>query len=112
MNRGTLCPKGAGPARFRPQREPAANTPSTGPPGSDQWQRISWDEALGRIAALMKEDRDANFIAKTPDGPDGQPLAHAPACSPPRPASNEIGYMTHKVARTSDMLAFDNQARV
>lgn len=29
-------------------------------PGSDKWQRLSWDEAMTRIAKLMKEDRDAN----------------------------------------------------
>jgi formate dehydrogenase major subunit len=27
-------------------------------------------------------------------------------------ASNEVGYLTHKVMRTFGMLAFDNQARV
>ena len=37
-------------------------------PGSDHWQRISWDEALDRIARLLKDDRDANFVQKTDDG--------------------------------------------
>jgi len=27
---------------------------------------MSWDDALDRIAKLMKQDRDANFVAKTP----------------------------------------------
>lgn len=35
-------------------------------PGSDKWQQISWEEAFDRIAKLMKEDRDANYIAQTP----------------------------------------------
>ncbi len=33
-------------------------------PGSDKWQQISWEEAFDRIAKLMKEDRDANYIAQ------------------------------------------------
>ena len=30
--------------------------------------RSSWDNALDRIARLMKDDRDKNFIAKNHDG--------------------------------------------
>ncbi len=37
-------------------------------PGSDKWQRISWEEAFSRIAKLMKADRDANFIEKNEQG--------------------------------------------
>src|SRR6267142_1111054 len=80
-------------------------------PGSDRWQRMSWDDALDRIAKLMKQDRDANFVAKTPDGltvnrwlTTGMLAASA--------SSNEVGYLTHKVARSLGLLAFDNQARV
>jgi formate dehydrogenase major subunit len=29
---------------------------------------MSWDDALDRIAKLMKEDRDANFVEKNADG--------------------------------------------
>lgn len=31
-------------------------------------KRIEWDEALERIAKLMKEDRDANFVEKNEQG--------------------------------------------
>ncbi len=37
-------------------------------PGSDKWQQISWEEAFDRIAKLMKEDRDANYIAQNAEG--------------------------------------------
>ncbi|VTP83368.1 Formate dehydrogenase-O major subunit precursor [Leclercia adecarboxylata] len=37
-------------------------------PGSDKWQQISWEEAFDRIAKLMKEDRDANFMAQNAEG--------------------------------------------
>ncbi|CDL40431.1 Formate dehydrogenase N alpha subunit @ selenocysteine-containing [Citrobacter freundii] len=45
-------------------------------PGSDKWQRISWDDAINRIARLMKDDRDANFIEKKCPGRYRQPMVH------------------------------------
>ena len=110
VNRGTLCPKGAALIDFilSPSR---LTRPEYRAPGSDKWQPISWDEALGRIAKLMKEDRDANFVARTPEGfsvnrwlTTGMLAASA--------SSNEVGYLTHKVIRSLGILSFDNQARV
>jgi formate dehydrogenase major subunit len=110
VNRGTLCPKGAGLIDFihSPSR---LEYPQYRAPGSDRWQRISWSDALDRIARLMKQDRDANFVQKTADGltvnrwvTTGMLAASA--------SSNEVGYLTHKVVRSLGILAFDNQARV
>lgn len=110
VNRGTLCPKGAALVDFI-HSDSRLQYPEYRAPGSDQWQRISWDEALDRIARLMKADRDANFAAKNADGltvnrwlTTGMLAASA--------SSNEVGYLTHKVARSLGLLAFDNQARV
>jgi formate dehydrogenase major subunit len=110
VNRGTLCPKGAALIDFihSPSR---LEHPEYRAPGSDRWQRISWNDALDRIARLMKQDRDANFVQKTADGltvnrwlTTGMLAASA--------SSNEVGYLTHKVVRPLGILAFDNQARV
>jgi formate dehydrogenase major subunit len=110
VNRGTLCPKGAALVDFihSPSR---LKYPEYRAAGSDHWQRISWDEAMQRVARLMKQDRDANFIAKNPAGQTvnrwlttGMLAASA--------SSNEAGYITHKVIRSLGVLAFDNQARV
>ncbi|AJC21717.1 sulfate ABC transporter substrate-binding protein [Pandoraea pulmonicola] len=110
VNRGTLCPKGASLIDFihSPNR---LMYPEYRKPGSDKWERISWDDALNRIAKLMKDDRDANFVEKTDDGltvnrwlTTGMLAASA--------SSNEVGYITHKVIRSTGMLGFDNQARV
>jgi formate dehydrogenase major subunit len=110
VNRGTLCPKGAGLIDFV-HSESRLKYPEYRAPGSDQWQRIGWDDALDRISKLLKQDRDANFITKTPEGltvnrwlTTGMLAASA--------ASNEAGYITHKVARSLGLLGFDNQARV
>ena len=110
VNRGTLCPKGAGLIDFV-HSESRLKYPEYRAPGSDRWQRITWDDALDRISKLLKQDRDANFVARTPDGltvnrwlTTGMLAASA--------SSNEAGYITHKVARSFGLLGFDNQARV
>jgi formate dehydrogenase major subunit len=110
VSRGSLCPKGAGLLDFvhSPTR---LKYPEVREPGTKEWKRISWDDAMSRIAKLMKADRDANFIAKNDSGQTvnrwlstGMLAASA--------SSNEAGYITHKVIRSMGILAFDNQARV
>jgi formate dehydrogenase major subunit len=110
VNRGTLCPKGAAlldivhaPTRLKVPRYRA--------PGSNEFKQVSWDFALDRIATLMKQDRDANFVARNAAGTTvnrwittGMLAASA--------ASSETAYLTWKVARSFGMLVFDNQARV
>ena len=110
VNRGTLCPKGAGLLDFvhSPNR---LRYPEYRAPKSKEWQRISWDEALDKAARLLKADRDANFITRTAAGltvnrweTTGFLAASA--------SSNEAGYVTAKVVRSLGLMAFDNQARV
>ena len=110
INRGTLCPKGAGLLDFI-HSETRLKYPEYRAPGSKQWQRISWGDAFNRIATLMKKDRDANFVITNEKGQTvnrwlttGFLAASA--------SSNETGYLTHKIVRSLGILAFDNQARV
>jgi len=110
VNRGTLCPKGAGLLDFvhSPNR---LKYPEYRAPGSDKFVRISWDDAFDRIARLMKTDRDQNFIAKNADGATVNRWLSTGFLAASA-SSNESGYLTHKVVRSLGMLAFDNQARV
>jgi len=110
VNRGTLCPKGAGLLDFvhSPNR---LQTPEYRAPGSKEWQRISWDDAFDRIARLMKADRDKNFVATNQDGATVNRWTTTGFLAASA-SSNETGYLTHKVVRSMGMLAFDNQARV
>jgi len=110
VNRGTLCPKGAGLLDFvhSPNR---LKYPEYRAPGSDKFVRISWDEAVDRIARLMKNDRDKNFIAKNADGATVNRWLSTGFLAASA-SSNESGYITHKVVRSLGILAFDNQARV
>lgn len=110
VNRGSLCPKGAGLIDFirSPNR---LHYPQVREAGSSEWTRISWDEALTRIARLMKEDRDANFVEKNAKG-DTVNRWLTTGFLAASASSNEAGYMTHKVVRSLGILGFDNQARV
>ncbi len=60
VNRGTLCPKGAG-VMDMIQSPNRVKFPQVREPGTDGWKRISWDEAFTRVAKHMKADRDANI---------------------------------------------------
>jgi formate dehydrogenase major subunit len=110
VNRGTLCPKGAGLLDFveSPNR---LKYPEYRAAGSKEWTRISWDEAFTRIAKLMKEDRDKNFIATNKDGATVHRWVSTGFLAASA-SSNETGYLTQKFARSLGLLAFDNQARV
>ena len=109
VNRGTLCPKGAGLLDFvhSPMR---LKYPEVREPGSREWKRIGWDEAMSRIAKLMKDDRDANFVEQADGKVVNRWLTTGMLCA--SASSNESGYLTHKTMRSLGMLVFDNQARV
>src|SRR6202045_4273096 len=110
VNRGTLCPKGSAlldivhaPTRLKFPRYRA--------PGSNEFKQVSWNFALDRIATLMKQDRDANFIAKNSAGTTvnrwlstGMLTASA--------SSSETAFVTREGPRSLGMVVFDNQARV
>ncbi|ABS65915.1 molybdopterin oxidoreductase Fe4S4 region [Xanthobacter versatilis] len=109
-NRGTLCPKGAALLDIV-KSATRLKEPMIRRAGSDKFEKISWNEALDKIARAMKTDRDANFIAKNQDGvtvnrwlTTGFLAASA--------TTNETAFATYKVVRSTGILAFDNQARV
>lgn len=110
VNRGTLCPKGAGVLDMihSPDR---VKYPQVREAGSNEWKRISWDEALTRVAKHMKADRDANFI-KTNDKGTTVNRWNSTGLLISSAASNESGYLSVKVARGLGMVALDTQARI
>ena len=109
-NRGTLCPKGAALLNFV-KADTRLKQPMIRKPGTDKFEPITWNDALDRIARLMKDDRDKNFVQKNNDGvtvnrwtTTGFLAASA--------TTNETAFVTYKVVRSAGMLVFDNQARV
>ena len=110
VNRGTLCPKGAGLADMinSPNR---LKYPEVREPGGKEWKRISWDDALTRIARHMKADRDKNFGTQNAKGgtvnrwnTTGMLVSSA--------SSNEAGYLSVKMLRAMGMVTLDTQARI
>jgi formate dehydrogenase major subunit len=109
VNRGTLCPKGAGLLDFvhSPDR---LKVPEYRGPGETEWKPVGWDWALDRIARLMKDDRDQNFVTKSGEVTVNRWLTTAFLAA--SASSNESGYLTNKAIRALGMTALDNQARV
>lgn len=110
VNRGTLCPKGAGLLDMvhSPNR---LKYPEVREAGSSEWKRITLDEAFTRITKHMKADRDAHFQVQNADGTlvnrwntTGFLASSA--------ATNETGYLTHKILRGLGVVTLDTQARI
>jgi formate dehydrogenase major subunit len=110
VNRGTLCPKGAGLLDFV-HSESRLKFPEYRAAGSNEWKRISWDEAFTRIAKLMKDDRDKNFIAKNADGQTVNRWLTAGMLASSA-ASNETGMISAKFVRSLGIVSVDTQARI
>ncbi len=110
VSRGSLCPKGAGLLDFihSPNR---LKYPEVREAGSKEWKRISWHEAIERVAKHMKADRDANLIEKNADGvPVNRWVSTAMLTA--SASSNETGILTQKFMRSLGIVATDAQARV
>ena len=110
VNRGTLCPKGAG-LRDMIQSENRLKWPEVREAGSKEWKQISWDEAFERITKHMKADRDANFVANNKDGVVVNRWSST-AFLASSAAPNEAGYLTVKTVRALGITSLDTQARI
>lgn len=110
VSRGALCPKGAGALDYV-NSDRRVRYPEVREPGSKEWKRISWHEAIERIARHMKDDRDANFVEKNEAGETVNRWMTAgflagSACS------NETGILTQKFVRSLGIVFTDNQASI
>lgn len=109
-NRGTLCPKGSALKNFV-RSETRATKPRYRAPGGTEWQDITWDEAFDKVARAIKDDRDANFVAKNDQGQTVNRWITAGFLAASG-GTNETGWLTYKTVRSMGILPFDNQARV
>lgn len=110
VSRGSLCPKGAGALDYI-HSEQRLKYPEVREAGTNEWKRISWEEANERIARLLKDDRDANFIEKNDKGETvNRWLSTGMLAS--SAASNETGILSFRFARALGMVGFDCQARL
>jgi len=113
INQGSLCSKGS--ALFQvANNERRLTTVQYRAPKSDKWEEKSWDWAMERIAKLMKETRDRNFVKQekingemyTVNRNDGMAMIGAAALD------NEECYLLGKFARAMGVGYLEHQARI
>jgi formate dehydrogenase major subunit len=109
INGGSLCPKGASTMQLA-MNSNRVPYPKYRAPGSDEWQEISWEEALNRLTRLMKDSRDRRFVAK--DGKDTVNRNEGFAWTGGATISSEEGYFTTKLFRALGTVGIEQQARV
>jgi formate dehydrogenase major subunit len=113
INEGALCSKGASMGVI-PNSDQRVKTPLYRAPGSKKWQPITWDEALDRVAAKIKQTRDDNWIATEKDGDKEYRVNRTDAISFLGGAQNhnEECYLYTKMSRMIGTDFVEHQARV
>ena len=110
VNRGALCPKGITLRQFIVNDRRLTN-PKYRAPGANEWKEISWDDALDRMARLIKNTRDAGFEQKDQQGRVVNRLTNAAiigGCTD----TNEVNYLLGKFRFGLGVVAYENQARL
>ena len=110
INRGTLCSKGITLRQFV-VNDRRLTRPLYRAPGAADWQPISWDETIERIARLIKRTRDTGFEEKDSQGRVVNRLTNLAiigGCTD----TNEINYLLGKFRFALGVVAYENQARL
>ena len=111
VNRGTLCSKGAT-LKDDIVNDRRITTLRYRAPGSDRWEEKSWEWSIDRIAHLIKQTRDAKFVAKDHKGRTINALtamAVVGGCTD----SNENNYLIQKAFRAGlSIIPVEQQARI
>jgi formate dehydrogenase major subunit len=110
VNEGRLCPKGATAMQLAVSNRRVAS-PLYRTPGANEWQKVSWDFALDRLAQNIKTARDRTFVTTDADGNvvnrcEGIAFAGGAAFS------SEEGYLATKLMRGLGVVHIEQQARV
>jgi formate dehydrogenase major subunit len=110
VNRGTLCPKGATVKDFinSPRR---LTKPLYRAPGSKEWKEISWDEAIEKMAKLIKDTRDRTFIETDQEGRVVN-RCESIFWLTGSIMENEAAYLWIKLGRILGLTALETQARI
>ncbi len=110
INEGTLCPKGAAiyQLHINPHR---ATQVLHRAPGATEWEVWELDQAMDRVAELVKQTRDDTFVEHTPDG---KKLNHTLSIFSLGGATmdNEWNHIHQKLMRGLGIVAIENQARI
>lgn len=110
INQGALCAKGAGLIQLvnNPNR---VTTVKYRAPYSDKWEDKPWDWAMDRIAAKVKQDRDADFITRDDRGRTvnrTESIAHIGSAA----LDNEECWLLQGLMRSLGLVYIEHQARI
>lgn len=110
VNRGTLCSKGIGLKEFVAS-DRRLTKPLYRAKGSTEWQEISWDDAIPRMARLIKDARDRGFEEKDAQGRVVNRLSNTAligGCTD----TNEINFLLSRFRFGLGILPYENQSRL
>jgi len=110
INQGALCSKGASLMQIadNPTR---VTVPRYRGPGESEWQDVSWDWALQRIAERIKDTRDKSFQRTNKKGQTVnrcEAIAHVGSAA----LDNEECYILQKWLRSLGLTYIEHQARI
>jgi formate dehydrogenase major subunit len=110
INRGTLCSKGAALKGLADNPRRLVQPMYRAPHGT-QWQTVSWDWALSKIAERVKATRDAHFTFKNEKG---QVVNRTTAIASVGSAAidNEECWTLQALMRAAGLVYIEHQARI
>jgi len=118
INEGTLCSKGQALSQFRTVNG-AANpmrltTPMKRGKGASGWTEISWDTAIGEIAAKIKATRDSNWLSTVNVGGTDYSVNRTDAIASfgGGELDNEECYLLVKMLRALGLVYIEHCARI
>ncbi len=109
INQGSLCSKGAALYQVGVNAR-RLDKVQYRRPGGDQWETISWEEAIKKIARKVKDTRDATFHAKEGDVTVNR--TDGIACLGGAALDNEECYALAKFQRLLGVSYLEHQARI
>jgi formate dehydrogenase major subunit len=110
INEGSLCSKGASLSQLV-NNENRLVTPLYRKPHGTEWQAVSWDWALYRIAQNIKKTRDATFMYKNSKGQvvnRTEGIAHVGSAA----LDNEECWPIQAMMRALGLVYIEHQARI
>lgn len=110
INEGRLCSKGAALYQIA-NNERRLRKVLYRQPGASEWQEVTWDWAIQKIAERIKTTRDANFITTDSDGRTVNRLESMAAIGGAANDSEEC-YLYSKLMRALGIVYLEHQARL
>jgi formate dehydrogenase major subunit len=110
ISEGALCPKGASSYQIA-VNENRLKKIRYRAPNSTKWKEVSWEWALGKIAANIKKSRDKSFMEKNSDGKVVN-RTNGIASVGSAAMDNEECWLYSKMLRSLGLVYVEHQARI